>query len=92
MSKTHVENLVIKDGKVEGESQTDRVSGGEFSGGDSGRRLIRLVSGFRRGLASVTCGKLGEVTVVVALPRNDIIISQTFPQCDNKRTITNILW
>jgi hypothetical protein len=63
-----VENLVVEDGEVQGESETDGVGRGEVSLGNLGGILVsleRLVGG---GLALVTKSELGEVTVVVTLP------------------------
>jgi hypothetical protein len=63
-----VEDLVVEDGEVQGETKTDGMGRSKVGGGNIGGSLVslkRLVGG---GLALVTNGKLGEVTVVVALP------------------------
>lgn len=63
-----VQDLVVKDGEVKGETKTDRVSGRQLSLGNLGSSFVgfeRLVCGL---LASVTDSKLGQITVVVSLP------------------------
>ena len=63
-----VENLVVEDREVQGESETDGMGRSEVSLGNLGGILVsleRLVGG---GLALVTKSELGEVTVVVTLP------------------------
>jgi hypothetical protein len=63
-----VENLVVEDGEVQGETETDGVSGSEVSLGNLGGVLVSLERLVGRRLALVTESKLGEVTVVVTLP------------------------
>jgi hypothetical protein len=63
-----VEDLVVEDREVEGETQADGVRGRQLGLGNLGGSLVgleRLVGGV---LAAVADGKLGEVTVVVTLP------------------------
>ena len=63
-----VQDLVIEDGEVESETQTDRVGRRQLSLGDLGSSLVgleRLVCGV---LTLVANGELGEVSVVVTLP------------------------
>jgi hypothetical protein len=63
-----IENLVVEDGEVQCETETDRVRGRKLSLGNLGGSLVGLQGLIRRVLALVTNGKLGEVAVVVALP------------------------
>jgi hypothetical protein len=63
-----VQDLVVEDREVQGETETDRVGRGELSGGDLGGGLVSLEGLVGRGLALVAHGELGEVTVVVTLP------------------------
>jgi hypothetical protein len=63
-----VEDLVVKDGEVEGKAEADRVRGRELRLGNLGGRLVGLERLVRRVLAAVADGELGEVAVVVALP------------------------
>jgi len=63
-----VQNLIIENREVQGQTQTDWVSGRKAGCSDVSGSLVglkRLVSG---GLALVTNGKLGKVTMVVTLP------------------------
>ena len=63
-----VEDLVVEDGKVQGETETDGVRRGEFRHGNVGSGLVGLERLVGRVLALVTGGELGEVTVVVSHP------------------------
>ena len=63
-----IENLVVEDGVVEGEAETDGVSGGQLSLSNLGSRLVGLKGLVGRVLALVANGKLGKITVVVTLP------------------------
>lgn len=63
-----IENLVVEDGEVEGEAETDGVSGGQLSLSNLGSRLVGLKGLVGRVLALVANGKLGKITVVVTLP------------------------
>lgn len=63
-----VKNLIVENGEVKGQAETDRVSRGEVGLGNLG---CALVGGKRRvgsTLTAVTNGELGKVTVVVTLP------------------------
>jgi hypothetical protein len=65
---TRVEDLVVEDREVEGQSQSDGVSRRKLGNGDVGSGLVsleRLVGGV---FALVTGGELGEVSVVVSHP------------------------
>lgn len=63
-----VENLVVEDGEVQGETQADGVRGRELSLGNLGGSLVRLERLVGGVLALVANGELGEVAVVVTLP------------------------
>lgn len=62
-----IENLVVKDRKVEGQSKTDGVSGGKVRGGNLRGALVGIEGGRGGGLADISLLELGEVTVVVSL-------------------------
>lgn len=63
-----VEDLVVEDREVQGQTQSDRVGGGELNLSDIGGLLVSLMGGGSSILALITGGILGNVTVVVALP------------------------
>lgn len=63
-----VQDLVVEDREVEGETQADRVSRGQLGLSDLGGSLVGLEGLVGRVLAAVAKGELGEVTVVVTLP------------------------
>jgi hypothetical protein len=63
-----VENLVVEDGEVQGEAETDGVGGGELGLGNLGGSLVGLEGLVGGVLAAVADGELGQVAVVVALP------------------------
>jgi hypothetical protein len=63
-----VQDLVVEHGEVEGQAETDGVSGRKLSLGDLGGSLVGLQRLVGRVLALVANGKFGEVAVVVALP------------------------
>jgi hypothetical protein len=63
-----VEDLVVEDGEVQCETETDGVCGRKVRCGNVGGSLVGLEGLVGRGLALVANGELGEVTVVVALP------------------------
>jgi hypothetical protein len=67
-----VEDLVVKDGEVEGETKADGVGGGEIGLSDFGSSLVSLERLVCRLLALVGSGELSEIAVVVALPTNAI--------------------
>jgi hypothetical protein len=84
-----VEDLVVEDGEIEGETQADGVRRRQLSLRNLGGSLVgleRLVGGV---LAAVTDGELGEVTVIVTLP----IVEElgTANATRNKASNTNIL-
>ena len=63
-----VQDLVVENGEVEGQTQADGVSGRQLSLGDLGGGLIRVERLVGRLLAAVTDSELREVSVVIALP------------------------
>jgi hypothetical protein len=71
-----VENLVVENGEVQRETETDGVGRGKVGSSNIGSSLVGLERLVGRGLALVTNGKLGEVTVVVALPEEDMMVSK----------------
>jgi len=62
-----VEDLVVEDGEVQRESETDRVCGRKFGRGDGGSRFVRFEGSFRRFRTCVTGSEFGEVSVVISL-------------------------
>jgi hypothetical protein len=63
-----VEDFVVEDREVEGETKTYWVSWGKISAGDFGGVLVSFEGLVGRDLALVTHGELGQVTVIVSLP------------------------
>lgn len=63
-----VEDLVVEDGEVESQTQTDGVGRSQVGLGNLGGSLVGLERGIGGGLAALTNGELGQVTVVVTLP------------------------
>jgi hypothetical protein len=63
-----VEDLIVENGEVQCETETDGVGGGKVGGSDISSSLVGLERLVGRGLALVTNGELGQVAVVVALP------------------------
>jgi hypothetical protein len=63
-----VQNLIVEDGEVQGETQADGVGGRKLSLGDIGGSLVSLEGLIGRVLAAVANGELSQVTVVVTLP------------------------
>jgi hypothetical protein len=63
-----VEDLVVEDGEVQGEAETDRVGRRQVSLGNLGGSLVGLKGLVGRVLAAVAHGELSEVAVVVTLP------------------------
>jgi hypothetical protein len=86
-----VEDLVVEYREVQCKTKTNgvgrcKVLGSDFSGGLVS--VERLVGG---GLALVTNGELGKVTVVVALPVNPTVVSSLL-SCIENHGQTYILW
>ena len=63
-----VENLIVEDGEVQGETKTDRVGGSEVGSRNFGSSFICFQRLICRYLALITKSKLGQVTMVVTLP------------------------
>lgn len=63
-----VEDLVVENGEIQGQTEADGVSRGEVGSSNVGGSLVSLERLVGRSLALVTNGKLGKVTVVIALP------------------------
>jgi hypothetical protein len=63
-----IEDLIVEDREVEGETKTDRVGWGEVSAGNFGGVLVGFEGLVGRDLALITHGELRQVTVVVSLP------------------------
>ena len=63
-----IEDLIVKDGEVEGKTQTDGVSRRKLALGNIGGTLVSLEGLVGRILALVASRKLGKVAVVVTLP------------------------
>ncbi|KAI6766427.1 hypothetical protein HG531_011649 [Fusarium graminearum] len=63
-----VEDLVVENGEVEGETKADGVGGRKLGLSNLSSSLVGLEGLVGRVLATVANGELGEVTVVVTLP------------------------
>lgn len=63
-----IQNLIVEDREVEGETEADGVSRGQLGLGDLGGSLVGLEGLVGRVLALVANGELGEVAVVITLP------------------------
>lgn len=63
-----VEDLVVEDGEVQGETETDGVGGSKVGLGNLSGGLVGLKGSIGGTLATVADGELGKVTVVVTLP------------------------
>jgi len=86
-----IEDLVIENGEVEGETKTDRVRGSKVGLGNLGSSLVgveRLVGG---DLALLANSKLGEITVVVAFPVQELAFFSLNRTCFCT-SFTDILW
>ena len=64
-----VEDLIVKDREVEGETETDGVCGSEIGLGTVRSNFISLQRLIGGSLALIAQGELGEIAVVVALPK-----------------------
>jgi hypothetical protein len=62
-----IENLVVEDREVEGQSQSDRMRWWKIRGGNSTGSLVGIEGGSARLLADITSLELREITVVVSL-------------------------
>lgn len=63
-----VQDLVVEDGEVQGETETDGVGGSKVGLGNLSGGLVGLKGSIGGTLATVADGELGKVTVVVTLP------------------------
>lgn len=63
-----VEDLVVENGEVKGQTQADRVGRGEFGLRDFRGALVGLERHVGGTLTAVANGELGEVAVVVSFP------------------------
>ncbi|KAI6772534.1 hypothetical protein HG530_003492 [Fusarium avenaceum] len=63
-----VEDLVVEDGEVKGETQADRVGRRKLGSGNLSSSLVSLEGLVGGVLAAVANGELSEITVVVTLP------------------------
>ncbi len=66
-----VENLVVEDREVEGKSEADGVGRGELGLSNLGGSLVSLKGLVGGVLALIANGELGEVAVVVTLPKGE---------------------
>jgi len=66
-----VKNLVIEDGKVESQAKTDWMGWSKVSHSNLGSILVCLQRLVGRKLAFVSESELGQITVVVTLPKKD---------------------
>jgi hypothetical protein len=64
-----VKNLVVEDGKVESQAKTDWVSWSKVGHSNLSSILVCLQRLVGRQLALVTERELGQVTVIVTLPK-----------------------
>jgi hypothetical protein len=70
-----IEDLVVENGEVQGETQADGVGRRKIGLGNLGGSLVGLEGLVGGVLAAVADGELGKVTVVVTLPRIKELIS-----------------
>ena len=66
-----VEDLVVEHREVEGKTKTDGMRGSEIGGRNLSGSLVGLKRLVGRSLALIAEGKLGKITVVIALPVDD---------------------
>ncbi len=67
-----VQDLVVENGEVEGETEADGVRGRQLGLRNFGGSLVCIQRLVGRLLSSVTDGELGKVSVIITLPRGDI--------------------
>lgn len=63
-----VEDLVVEDGEVQGETKSDGVSRSEIGLGNLGSSLVSLQGLVGRFLSLIGSGEFGEVTMIITLP------------------------
>jgi len=65
-----VQDFIVENGEVKGETKTDWVCWRKVGLGNFGRVLVSLKRLVGRLLSLVANGELGQVTVVITLPKN----------------------
>ena len=63
-----VEDLIVEDGEVKSQTQSNGVGGGEVGLSDFSSTLVSLKRSISGTLTAIANGELGKVTVVVSLP------------------------
>lgn len=63
-----VQDLIVEDGEVESEAETDRVRGRQLGLCDLGGSLVGIERLVGRLLSSIANRELGKVSVVITLP------------------------
>lgn len=81
-----VQNLIIEDREVEGETKTDWVGWSKVSLGNFGCVLVSLEGLVGRLLSLITNGELSKVTVVISLP---VVKCQKFNKLKRKGSQTS---
>jgi hypothetical protein len=76
-----VEDLVVEDGEVQGETETDGVGRSKVLSSDLGGGLVSLEGLVGGGLALVANGELGKVAVVVTLPISRMWLADCQSRC-----------
>lgn len=71
-----VENLIVEDGEVQGESKTDWVGGSKVSLSNFGGILVGLKGLVGRSLALVTKSEFGQIAVVISLPDKELTLAR----------------
>lgn len=91
-----VQNLVVEDGEVQGETQADGVSRRKLGLSDLGGGLVGVERLVGRVLALVANGELGQVAVVVTLPVTMVLARATIGPLSRsalvRKIVTHILW
>ena len=64
-----IEDLVVEDREIQGETKTDWMRGGKVSLSDFGGILVGLERFVGRSLAFVAKSEFGQIAVVVSLPK-----------------------
>ena len=82
-----VEDLVVEDGEIEGETKADWVCWCKIGLSNFGGILVSLEGLIGRLLSLIANGKLSKVSVVISLPVRLLAI-QSYKLADT----TNILW
>ena len=74
-----IQNLIVEDREVERKAETNGVGRGQLGLGDLGRSLVSLQGLVGRVLPLVANGELGEVAVVITLPKRGRQLKFTLP-------------